>query len=76
MKKLLLTGFEPFGGFKNNPSDMLAQELNGQIINSIQVIGSTITLRYKEIQGQIVNLIKKHEPDIVINMGQATRPSN
>jgi len=75
MKKLLLTGFEPFGGFKNNPSDMLAQELNGQIINSIQVIGSTIKLRYKEIQGQIINLIRKHEPNIVINMGQATRPT-
>jgi pyroglutamyl-peptidase len=75
MKKLLLTGFEPFGGFKNNPSDIIAQELNGQIINSIQVIGSTITLRYKEIQTQIIDLIKKHQPDVVINMGQATRPS-
>ena len=75
MKKLLLTGFEPFGGFKNNPSDMLAQELNGQIINSIQVIGSTISLRYKEIQAQITNLIEKHQPSIVINMGQATRPA-
>ncbi|MHA1947457.1 MAG: pyroglutamyl-peptidase I family protein [Candidatus Hodarchaeales archaeon] len=38
MKKLLLTGFEPFGGFKTNPSDMLVQELNGQTINSIHVV--------------------------------------
>lgn len=75
MKKLLLTGFEPFGGFKTNPSDMLAQELNGQTINSIQVIGTTILLRYKEIQGQIDSLMKEHNPDIIINLGQATRPA-
>jgi pyroglutamyl-peptidase len=75
MKRLLLTGFEPFGDFKNNPSDILAQELNGQNINSIQVVGSTISLRYKEIKVQITNLIEEHKPDIVINMGQATRPA-
>ena len=76
-------GTSAFRGFGNMQThyavesmmDMLAQELNGQIINSIQVIGSTITLRYKEIQAQILNLIKKHKPDIIINLGQATRPS-
>ena len=75
MKKLLLTGFEPFGGFKTNPSDLLAQELNEQEINSVQIIGSTIPLRYKEIHDQINSLIEKNNPDIVINMGQATRPA-
>ena len=49
MKKLLLTGFEPFEGFSTNPSDIVAQELDGQTINSIQVIGATILLRYNEI---------------------------
>ena len=42
MKRLLLTGFEPFGGFTTNPSDLLAQELNNQEINSVKIIGKTI----------------------------------
>lgn len=75
MKRLLLTGFEPFGGFNTNPSDIIAQEFNGETINSIQVIGATILLRYKEIQGQITDLINKYKPDFIINMGQATRPA-
>jgi pyroglutamyl-peptidase len=75
MIKLLLTGFEPFGGYTVNPSDLIAQELNGKSIGNIEIIGKTIPLRYKEICPLIRQHIKEIQPSIIINLGQAPRPS-
>ncbi len=75
MRSLLLTGFEPFGGYKINPSEVIAQKLDGKTFTNIKVIGKTIPLRYAEIQSIITRLISEIKPDIVINTGQASRPS-
>ena len=73
MTSLLLTGFEPFGGYSVNPSEMIANELNGQEISRIKIVGKTITLRYKKIKQEIVELIDAHEPEFIIDVGQASR---
>jgi len=75
MKKLLLTGFEPFGGYKINPSDVISQELDDKSINNIKIVGKTIPLRYNEIYPIITELIEETNPEIIINMGQAPRSS-
>ncbi len=75
MVKLLLTGFEPFGGYKINPSEVIAQKLDGKTISKISIIGKSIPLRYKEICGVVQQLIKESAPSIVIHMGQAPRSS-
>ena len=73
MESLLLTGFEPFGDYKINPSEIIAQELDGKTFTKIKVIGKSIPLRYTEIKPIIVNLINEINPIIIINMGQAPR---
>ncbi len=75
MRSLLLTGFEAFGGYKINPSDIIAQELDDMTFTNIKVIGKTIPLRFTEIKPTITRLIDKTNPDIIINTGQASRPS-
>jgi pyroglutamyl-peptidase len=75
MVKLLLTGFEPFGGYKINPSEAIAQKLDGKIISNISVIGKSIPLRYREICTYMNQLIEESTPSFIINMGQAPRPS-
>ncbi len=73
MESLLLTGFEPFGDYKINPSEIIAQELDGKTFTKIKVIGKSIPLRYIEIQSTVINLISEINPAIIINMGQAPR---
>ncbi|MFX0151428.1 MAG: pyroglutamyl-peptidase I [Candidatus Hodarchaeota archaeon] len=73
--KLLLTGFEPFGGHQINPSDVISQQLDRKTINNVKIVGKTIPLRYKEIRPIITELIEETNPEIIINMGQAPRSS-
>ena len=75
MAKLLLTGFEAFGGYKINPSEKITQKLDGKEISGIEIIGRTIPLKYTEICPLIVHHIEELNPAFVINMGQAPRPS-
>ncbi|MHA1215089.1 MAG: pyroglutamyl-peptidase I family protein [Candidatus Hodarchaeales archaeon] len=75
MKKVLITGFEPFGNYKENPSQEIAEGLNGQEINGYLIIGKSIPLRYKEIQEEIIGHIEGINPEIIINLGLAPRPS-
>ncbi|MFX1282175.1 MAG: pyroglutamyl-peptidase I [Promethearchaeota archaeon] len=75
MRSLLLTGFEPFGGYNVNPSDIIAQELNDTTISHIKIIGKTIPLRFAEIKSAITQVIDETNPEIIINTGQASRPS-
>jgi hypothetical protein len=37
--KLLLTGFEPFGGASINPSEQVVQSLNGKLIQGLEIAG-------------------------------------
>lgn len=75
MKKLLLTGFEPFGGSDINPSAEVVKALDGKSISNVSVHGFIVPLIYKDIQDSIVRLITKVKPDIIILLGQAPRPS-
>lgn len=75
MKKLLLTGFEPFGGDPVNPSSVIAQDFHRKVIGNIEIIGRTIPLRFYEIDNIICGYIEEFNPDIIINLGQALRPT-
>ena len=69
---ILITGFEPFGGFKINPSIEAAKKLPSAI-SSFNIIAEEIPLRYDIIKETIEALIEKHQPTFLIMMGQAPR---
>jgi pyroglutamyl-peptidase len=69
---ILITGFEPFGGFKINPSIEAARKLPSAI-SSFNIIAEEIPLRYDIIKETIEALIEKHKPTFLIMMGQAPR---
>lgn len=75
MTNLLLTGFEPFGGYSVNPSQMIAIELDGKEFSRIKIIGKVISLRFHNIKREIIEIIDKYEPEIILNLGQASRPA-
>lgn len=68
--KILLTGFDAFGGEPVNPAEEAVKMVSDNI-NGAQVVKITIpTVRTKSVQA-IEQAIEKHKPDIVISVGQA-----
>lgn len=71
MKKVLLTGFEPFLKFKSNPTEAAVNELHGQEIGEYSVSGKVYPVVFDEINERIINDIKEEQPDAVVCLGLA-----
>ena len=70
-RKVLLTGFEPFGGESINPSWEAVKQLHGEDINDVSLVVEQLPTVFGESIAAIEQLIQQHEPDIVICVGQA-----
>lgn len=70
MKKLLITGFEPFGGETTNPSwdavSRLNDEINGYILKKLQ-----IPVVFGEAAETVIKAAEELHPDVIILVGQA-----
>ena len=71
-KKIILTGFEPFGGSNVNPSTLACQALE-KTIEGYEIKTIEIPLRYKEIKQTIESILIGEKPEILICTGQSPR---
>lgn len=71
MKKILLTGFEPFGGDSLNPSEEIARQLNGTVIARHAVAGALLPCVFGAALKELKHQLKLHEPVLVVCTGQA-----
>lgn len=71
MKKLLLTGFEPFLGFSTNPTYQIANNLEGKEIHGYHIIGEILSVDFSESGKQMLALLDEYNPDAVISLGLA-----
>lgn len=71
MKKLLLTGFEPFLDFTLNPTMNVVEELDNAIIGEYQVIGRILPVDFAKAGGMILDLMEEIEPEAVVSLGLA-----
>ncbi|RNF38377.1 pyroglutamyl-peptidase I [Planococcus salinus] len=71
MKKLLLTGFEPFLDFTVNPTMKVVEELESETIGGYEVIGRILPVDFHSSGERLLGLIKEVEPDAVISLGLA-----
>lgn len=70
MKKILVTGFDPFGGEKINPALEVIKLLPDNILgNEIKVL--EIPTVWRESVKKIEEEIKNFEPDFILSIGQA-----
>lgn len=68
--KILVTGFDPFGGEKINPAIESVKKLNDEI-NGAQIIKLEIpTVCHRSLE-VIEKAIQEHNPDVVLSVGQA-----
>jgi pyroglutamyl-peptidase len=63
--RVLVTGFEPFGGSAVNPSQQLIEALDGDVAKAL------LPVSYARAAGALRDAIAEHEPDVVICFGQA-----
>ena len=68
--KLLVTGFDPFGGESVNPA-YEAVKLLPDIIEGAQIIKLEIPTVFKKSIEVVKEAVENYQPDIVINVGQA-----
>ncbi|ANS73236.1 pyrrolidone-carboxylate peptidase [Paenibacillus yonginensis] len=69
--KVLLSGFEPFGGEKINPSYEAVNKLNGKVIGEVQLIGIQVPTVFGASIAVLTEAIERYRPDVVIAVGQA-----
>jgi pyroglutamyl-peptidase len=71
LKKLLLTGFEPFLGFPINPTEAIVKELDGQEIGGFRVYGVLLPVDYEAAGPKVLKEIEDIQPDAVVALGLA-----
>ncbi len=71
MSRILLTGFEPFGGDQINPSWEIAKALNGQKIAGVNIIARMLPCVFGEALKVLQQSIDEVNPDLVLALGQA-----
>lgn len=72
MKRILLTGFEPFGGERLNPSLEAARQLEKVNFQDGQVRVVSIPVDRHRAVEIALEIIRRDRPDVVIMLGQAT----
>ncbi|EOA8958747.1 pyroglutamyl-peptidase I [Vibrio harveyi] len=71
MKKILICGFEPFGGESINPALEAVRQLKNETLVGGEIITCSVpVVRYDSIN-EVVRNIENHHPDYVITIGQA-----
>lgn len=68
--KILVTGFDPFGGEKVNPAYEAVKRLPDEIAGA-QIIKLEIPTVFSQSGPAVEAGIKEHQPDMVLNVGQA-----
>ena len=70
MKKLLITGFEPFGGEEINPSWEAVAKLPNEI-NEYELIKLCLPVEFSRAAQMVIDLSKSACPDVILCIGQA-----
>lgn len=68
-EKLLLTGFEPFGGDKINPSGEVAKSLDGAEIGGYQVVSRVLPVEWGTARDLMERFIDEVDPLIILSVG-------
>ncbi|MBL8842198.1 MAG: pyroglutamyl-peptidase I [Planctomycetes bacterium] len=68
---VLVTGFEPFGGEATNPSQELAQRLDGRVVAGHRVVGRVLPCRFGAAREALHAALADAAPQLVVALGQA-----
>ena len=67
----LVTGFEPFGGERVNPSAAVAAALHGTVVDGLRVEAALLPCAFGASLAALDAALARHEPALVLLLGQA-----
>ncbi len=70
---VLVTGFAPFGSYPVNPSELIAESLNGSSVAGATVVGIVLPVDYNGSVAVAVQAIEQYKPVLVISCGLNAR---
>ena len=70
-RKVLLTGFEPFGPHLVNPSELLVRSLEGRIVGGCVIGVRVFPVETRTLQDRIESALREEQPAFVIGLGLA-----
>ena len=68
---ILLTGYEPFDDHETNPSQRVAERLDGTLVAGHTVVGEVLPVEFDRVGQTVADLIDDHEPAVVLGLGLA-----
>ncbi|MDW0109867.1 pyroglutamyl-peptidase I [Sporosarcina aquimarina] len=71
MKKLLLTGFEPFLAYPQNPTMQIVEKLHGSVIGDYMISGKILSVDFNASGSELLRLIEEEEPNALLSLGLA-----
>jgi pyroglutamyl-peptidase len=71
--KLLLTGFEPFGGSHINPSEQVVLAIAHDRIAGVELRAGILPVDRTRSSAQALDLIAEFQPDAILCLGEASR---
>lgn len=71
MKRILVTGFEPFGGYAENSSWAVAERVAARGATNAEVVVEPLPVSYRRVAQALRLAVAKHNPDAIILLGQS-----
>jgi pyroglutamyl-peptidase len=75
LKKLLITGFEPFSEFTDNPSEMIVDRLENEKFESMVLRTTILPVNTKTVWEKLEKMIMSFKPDVILNLGLSPKRS-
>lgn len=70
VKKVLITGFEPYGGDKISPGEMVARSFEGRLISGRPLAVRVLPAETRTMRERLEQVLFENDPDIVIALAQ------
>ena len=71
MTRVLVTGFEPFGGAEVNPSQLLVEALAADPPEEVELSAAVLPVSYARAADSLRAAVRAAEPELVVCFGQA-----
>lgn len=71
IRRVLVTGFEPFAGADDNPSARLVESLGGLQLPGVDLAGHVLPVSAARLPGRLHELFDALRPDVVLGLGEA-----
>jgi pyroglutamyl-peptidase len=69
--RVLVTGFEPFGGAEANPSQKLVEALSSDPPPGVELAAAVLPVAWQHATDELLRALETEQPELVVCFGQA-----